>query len=81
VLAGERKNAKRLASDGLALARQVGAPGSVTMNRNALAGALINESPERAKELLREGRQLRGGFEQTAAGLTQSVLLWAQLRE
>jgi predicted ATPase/class 3 adenylate cyclase len=79
VLAGETQTAKHLASEGLELARRLGIPWSITVNLNALAGALIDEDPERAKSLLREslGLQFRSNY--TAAEITQSLLVWAQL--
>jgi hypothetical protein len=54
-------------------------PWSITMNLNALAGAFIDEDPERARSLLREslGLQVRSNY--TSAEVIQSMLLWAQL--
>lgn len=56
---------------------------AIAMNLNALAGAMIDEDPQRAKALLEEGLGLRAAVAQTqfqsAAEMTQSILLFAQL--
>jgi hypothetical protein len=81
VLAGDSHTAKRLAESGLSLARQAPSPMARTLNLNALAGALIDDDPERAKNLLRESLEIRAGALYAGADLTQGVFLWASLGE
>jgi tetratricopeptide (TPR) repeat protein len=79
-MAGEPDAAKRLATEGLALARRLDVPSLITMNLAALAGALADEAPERAQALLRESIQLRASLDyENWAELTQAVLISARL--
>jgi len=87
-MAGDQPTAVRLATEGLSRARQVGMPLAIAMNLNALAAALAEDDPERAKGLLREGSQLRMTFGYEAQNdVTQAVFVtarvgdWPQLLE
>jgi predicted ATPase/class 3 adenylate cyclase len=80
MIAGDVAAAKRVATDGLALARQIGVPGAIGTNLNGLAGALVDEDREQARALLLEGVQVRSrlGYE-TAVETLQTALLSARL--
>ena len=73
--AGDAESAIPLASEGLALARQVGMPTAIAMNLNALASALAEREPERARSLLpRERRAQRPArIREHAGGRQQGV--------
>jgi len=69
-----------LATDGLALARENGLPTAVTLNLTALAGALADRHPERAKALLRESTELRATLDYEAwVELARAVVVSARL--
>jgi hypothetical protein len=57
-LAGDPEAAEPLATEGLARARQLGAPSYIAMNLVALAGALAGRDPPRAHALLDESLEL-----------------------
>jgi predicted ATPase/class 3 adenylate cyclase len=78
--AGDVDAAVALATEGLALARQVGQPTSVALNLMALAGALADRDPERARALLHESRELRSTLQYEAwVELTRAVIVSARL--
>jgi len=78
--AGDVDAAIALATDGLALARQNGLPTAVTLNLTALAGALADRHPERAKALLRESTELRATLDYEAwVELARAVVVSARL--
>lgn len=66
-MAGDSDAAVALAGEGLALARRAGAPLSIVVNLVALAGALADRDPPRARDLLAESLQLRATLELEAA--------------
>jgi len=73
-MAGDPDAAVPLATEGLALARRVEMPTLITSNLAALAGALADEDPERARALLRESIELRATLDYENWGeLTQAV--------
>jgi predicted ATPase/class 3 adenylate cyclase len=80
--AGDAESAIPLASEGLALARKVRTPATIVMNLNALASALAELEPERARSLLRESLELSGrlGYENTQE-VTNGVLTAARLHD
>jgi predicted ATPase/class 3 adenylate cyclase len=81
-MAGDPDAATPLATEGLALARRVEMPHLITSNLAALAGALADRDPERARALLRESIQLRASLDYENWGeLTQAVLISARLRD
>jgi len=57
-LAGDPEAAEPLATEGLARARELGAPAYIAMNFVALAGALAGRDPPRARALLDESLEL-----------------------
>jgi len=57
-IAGDLEAAEPLATEGLAHARQLGAPSYIAMNLVALAGALAERDPPRARALLAESLDL-----------------------
>jgi hypothetical protein len=70
----------RLASESLALARDLGTPTLITHSTAALAGALVDHDPERAQALLRESIQLRASLDyENWQELTEAVLISARL--
>jgi predicted ATPase len=87
-LAGDTDAAAKSASEGLALARQARMPVAIGWNLNALALALAESDPGRARALLRESRELALtlGYENTQE-VIQVVLVsgrlgdWAQVLE
>jgi hypothetical protein len=81
-LAGETDSATRAATDGLALARRVGAPSAVVFNLGSLAFALAPKDRDRAKALLEESIALRAFLSyQNMFQLTQAVLTAASLED
>jgi hypothetical protein len=80
--AGNTEHAAALASEGLALAREVGMPTAIAMNLAALASALADREPTRARMLLRESIDVRArlGYE-TANELSEGVLASARIRD
>jgi predicted ATPase/class 3 adenylate cyclase len=80
MLAGDAEAAKRTAQEGLRLAHDSGMPGAIVINLNALAGALCDEDPDKAWELLEEAEQLRAGLGyEGAVEATQAAILSARL--
>ncbi|MFI5047960.1 MAG: ATP-binding protein, partial [Acidimicrobiia bacterium] len=79
---GDAETAIPLATEGLALARQVGMPSAIVINLAALASALAERDPEQARALLRETIETRDrlGYENTQE-LAQGVLVAARLRD
>ncbi len=79
--AGDSDSAIPLATQGLALARQVGMPTTIAMNLAALASVLAELEPERARALLRESIEVRGGLGyEGGQELAEGVLVAARLR-
>jgi predicted ATPase/class 3 adenylate cyclase len=80
--AGDVDAAIALATDGLALARQVGQPSAVSLNLTALAGALADRDPARSRALLRESTELRASLDyETWVELTRAVVVSARLED
>jgi predicted ATPase/class 3 adenylate cyclase len=81
-MAGEADAAVPLATEGLALARDIGMPHLIISNLAALAAALVDQDPQRARMLLHESIHQREhlGVENWAA-LTQAVLISARLQD
>ena len=80
--AGRVEPAILLATEGLALARQIGMPTAVALNLTALAGALASSDPERARALLRESRELRASLDYEAwIELARAVVVSARLED
>lgn len=80
VMAGEPAAAVDLATEGLALARKLEVPSLVAHNLAALAGALVDSDPERARSLLHESVQLGADLGYRNWGeLTQAALISARL--
>ena len=79
-MAGEPERAMALASEGLTVARQLGAPSLLALNLVALAAASAEEDPDRANSLLRESVALRDrlGLE-TSSLSTQAVIVSARI--
>ncbi len=81
-MAGDNDTAVHLATDGLALARQQGAPTPIFICLTALAGALADTDHERARRFLREALELEARLDyETWAELTQATLISARLQE
>jgi predicted ATPase len=81
-MAGDNDTAVRLATEGLALARQRGAPTPIAICLTALAGALADTDHERARSLLREALELEAQHDYEAwAELAQATLMSARLQE
>jgi predicted ATPase len=81
-MAGDGDAAIALATEGLALAREVGMPTVISLNLNALAGALAEQDPPRARRLLHESveMQTRLGYEAWAV-VGQSAIVAARLED
>jgi predicted ATPase/class 3 adenylate cyclase len=81
-MSGEADKAVPLATEGLAMSRDIGMPHLITSGLASLAAALVDQDPQRAKALLRESIQQREtlGVENWAE-LTQAVLISARLRD
>jgi predicted ATPase len=79
-MAGEPERAMALASEGLTVARRLGAPSFLALNLVALAAASAEEDPDRANSLLRESVALRDrlGLE-TSSLSTQAVIVSARI--
>ena len=79
-MAGEPERAMALASEGLTVARRLGAPSFLALNLVALAAASAEEDPDRANALLRESVALRDrlGLE-TSSLSTQAVIVSARI--
>jgi len=61
-MAGEYERAAPLATEGLALARQLETPVGIAENLTILAATLVADDPTRARALLRESAQIRATF-------------------
>jgi predicted ATPase len=81
-LAGQPDVAVALASEGLQIARRLGAPIHIAMSLAALAGALMDQDPHRARALLQESVQLGRtlGLEGSTLS-TQAALIAAKARD
>jgi len=79
-MAGETDTAVPLATEGLALARDLGMPSLITANLAALAAALVDQDPQQARARLRESIELRASLDyENWSELTQAVLISARL--
>ena len=79
-MAGEDDTAVALATEGLAVARQLDMPTAIAICLTALAGAVADSEPERARALLRESLELEARLEYEAwAEITQTALISARL--
>jgi len=81
-MAGNLDAAARLASESLDLARRSGAPAFIAHSLTALAGAVADREPQRARALLAESLQLRATFEkQRAYDITHTALIAARIAD
>jgi hypothetical protein len=80
-LAGDTDAAVPLATEGLALARQVGVPSLIAMALSALAIALADRDPKRARALLGESLEAGARHLENTGQLTQATLVAARLRD
>ncbi len=81
-MATENDAALPLATEGLALARQLGTPNLIVLNLAALAAALVDQDPTQARALLRESVELRAKLGYESMGeITQAVLISARLED
>jgi predicted ATPase/class 3 adenylate cyclase len=78
-MAGDTDTAIPLATEGLAIARAIGAPMVISRCLAPLAGALAESDPVQAKTLLRESIQLVDQFDDSWSELSQAVLISARL--
>ena len=80
VMAGDTKEALPLATEGLALARQVQMPSLTVHTLVALAGALVDDDSERARALLHEGIHLLSSLDyENWSEVIQTALISARL--
>ena len=81
-MAGNRDAAARLASEALDLARRNGGPVFIAHSLTALAGAIADREPRRARALLAESLELRAtiGFER-AYDTTHTALIAARIAD
>jgi predicted ATPase/class 3 adenylate cyclase len=79
-MAGDYDAALPLATEGLAIARDLDAPGFISLNLTALAGALVERDPAKARAILHESieNQTRFGYE-SMGEITQATLISARL--
>jgi predicted ATPase len=81
-MAGEPDKAVPLASESLEIARRVGTPIQIAMNLAALAGALMDREPGRARGLLDESVRLRNALGLEGATFSsQAALIAAKARD
>jgi predicted ATPase len=81
-LAGHPTDAVPLATEGLALARTTGMPSAIAANLVALAAALTDDAPERARTLLQESFELNASLDyEHAIELTQMTIAAARLAD
>jgi predicted ATPase/class 3 adenylate cyclase len=81
-MGGDNDTAVRQATEGLALARERGAPTLIAVCLTALAGALTDIDHERASLLLGEALELEAQLDYEAwAELTQATLISARLQD
>jgi hypothetical protein len=79
-IAGNPDAAARLASEALDLARRAGGPVSIAQGLTALAGALADREPQRARALLAESLQLQATIEfQGVYDTTYGALIAARI--
>jgi hypothetical protein len=79
---GDAAFAIPLATEALALARQVASPGAINVSLAALANALAEQDPDQARALLHEVFERRVSFGvESANDLTQNVLVAARLQD
>ena len=79
-LAGDFDAALPLATEGLALARDLGAPSFIALNLTALAAALVDRDPGRARAMLHESIDSEAGLGFENLGeITQATLISARL--
>ena len=81
-MAGNADVAAALAGEGLELARRAGAPLSIAMSLVALAGALADRDPPRARALLAESLQMRATLDlEGVFDATQATLVAARMAD
>jgi predicted ATPase/class 3 adenylate cyclase len=81
-MAGNADAAVPLASEGLDLARRGGAPMSIAINLFALAGALADRDPTRARALLAESLEMRETLNlESDFDATQGILVAARMAD
>jgi predicted ATPase/class 3 adenylate cyclase len=80
--AGETEAAVRLAAEGLEVARTIGMRRALAMNTATLAGALADQNPERARDLLEESLEYSDELDDEGFLLgTHAVLISARLQD
>jgi predicted ATPase len=81
-MAGNPDPAARLASEALDLARRSGGPAFIAQSLTALAGAIADHEPQRARALLAESLELQATIEsQRAYATTSAALIAARLAD
>jgi predicted ATPase/class 3 adenylate cyclase len=81
-MAGNPGAAARLASESLDLARRSGGPAFIATSLTALAGAIADREPHRARALLAESLELRAAIEfQRPYDSTHTVLIAARIAD
>jgi predicted ATPase len=79
VMSGDPDTAVPFALEGLALARKAGAPSGIAQGLSALANALADRDPERARRLLRESLDVGAQHYEAAGQIVQATLVAAHL--
>jgi tetratricopeptide (TPR) repeat protein len=81
-MAGNPDAAARLASEALDLGRRSGAPAFIAQSLTALAGAIADREPQRARALLAESLELRAAIgSQRAYDSTHTVLIATRIAD
>ena len=81
-MAGNPDAAARLASESLNLARRAGGPAFIAHSLTALAGAIADREPQRARALLTESLELQATIEsQRAYDTTHTALIAARIAD
>ncbi len=81
-MAGDPDTALPLATEGLAVARSLGAPYYIGLNLAALAGALADRDPDRAAALLHENIQRWDSLDyESGAEIVNAALISARIRD
>ena len=81
-MAGDPDTALPLATEGLAVARNLGAPYFIGLNLAALAGALADRDPDRAAALLHEDIQRWDSLDyESGAEIINAALISARIRD
>jgi predicted ATPase/class 3 adenylate cyclase len=82
LMAGDPKEAEALATEGLEMARAAGSPVQIAMNLMALAGAIVDHDPQRARILLDESLKLHRELDFEGSNSTaHTALIAARTRD